>query len=139
MGNSTFSSAEVRVNGRRIKAIKKSRLTAPVDLRVEAGYKHGNAQAKRGAPDRAQAAWMLVINTVLLDPARAAELGAKGRYWMSRVLLELGDLYEKEAKLEQARRAYELLLQQKLPGETLAQQRLARFTAEKGGDAAKPE
>jgi hypothetical protein len=55
------------------------------------------------------------------------------------VLLELGDLYEKEAKLEQARRAYELLLQQKLPGETLAQQRLTRFRTGKGGGETKPE
>jgi TolA-binding protein len=113
--------------------------TAPVDLRVEAGFKHGNAQAKRGATDRAQAAWMLVINTFLLDPARAAELGAKGRYWMSRVLLELGDLYEKEARLDQARSAYELLLRQQLPGAALAQQRLARFNAGKGGEQGKPE
>jgi hypothetical protein len=107
--------------------------TAPIDLRVEAGFKHGYALAKRAASARAQATWMLVMNTFLLDPARAAELGAKGRYWMSRVLLELGDLYEKEAKLDEARRAYELLLQQKLPGETLAQQRLARFGAERAG------
>jgi len=113
--------------------------TAPVDLRVEAGFNHGNAQAKRGATDRAQAAWMLVINTVLLDPARAAELGAKGRYWMSRVLLELGGLYEKQAKLDQARSAYELLLRQQLPGGALAQQRLERFSAGKGGEKAKPE
>jgi cellulose synthase operon protein C len=113
--------------------------TALVDLRVEAGFKHGNAQAKRGTTDRAQAAWMLVIHTVLLDPARAAELGAKGRYWMSRVLLELGDLYEKQARLDQARGAYELLLRQQLPGAALAQQRLARFDAGQGGDKNKPE
>jgi TolA-binding protein len=113
--------------------------TAPVDLRVEAGFKNGNAQAKRGSTDRAQAAWMLVVNAVLLEPARASELGAKGRYWMSRVLLELGDLYEKQAKLDQARRAYELLLQQKLPGAALAQQRLARFNAGKSAEKTKPE
>jgi tetratricopeptide (TPR) repeat protein len=113
--------------------------TAPVDLRVEAGFKHGYALAKRGNSARAQATWMLVMNTFLLDPARAAELGAKGRYWMSRVLLELGDLYEREAKLDQARRAYELLLREKLPGETLAQQRLARFGAGKNGGETKTE
>ena len=78
--------------------------TAPVDLRVEAGFKHGYAQVKRGNPAQAERAWWLAVNTFLLDPGKAAELGAKGRYWMSRVLLELGDLYEKEAKLEQARR-----------------------------------
>jgi cellulose synthase operon protein C len=103
---------------------------APADLRVEAGYKHGNVLNRKGHADRAQAAWMLVINGFLLDSAKAAELGAKGRYWMSRVLLELGDLYEREAKLDQARQAYELLLTQKLPGGTLAQRRLARFSHE---------
>jgi TolA-binding protein len=113
--------------------------TAPVDLRVEAGFKHGYALARRGNTARAQATWMLVINTFLLDSARAAELGAKGRYWMARILLELGDLYEREARLEQARAVYELLLQQKLPGEALAQQRLARFRAGKGGGETKPE
>ena len=113
--------------------------TAPVDLRVEAGFKHGYAQVRRGNPVQAERAWWLAVNTFLLDSGKAAELGAKGRYWMSRVLLELGALYEKEAKLEQARRAYELLLQQKLPGETLAQQRLTRFRTGKGGGETKPE
>ena len=113
--------------------------TAPVDLRVEAGFKHGYALAKRGAAARAQATWMLVINSFLLDATRAAELGAKGRYWMSRVLLELGDLYEKEAKLDEARRAYELLLREKLPGGTLAEQRLARFGPGRAGGEAKTE
>ena len=112
--------------------------TAPVDLRVEAGFKHGYAQLKRGNPGRAEATWWLVTNTFLLDPTQAAALGAKGRYWMARTLLELGDLYEKEAKLDQARNAYELLLQQKLPGEAVARQRLVRFTASKGGGEAKP-
>ena len=112
--------------------------TAPVDLRVEAGFKHGYAQLKRGNPGRTEATWWLVTNTFLLDPTEAAALGAKGRYWMARTLLELGDLYEKEAKLDQARNAYELLLQQKLPGEAVARQRLVRFTASKGDGEAKP-
>ena len=113
--------------------------TAPVDLRVEAGFKHGYTQLKRGNPARTEATWWLVANTFLLDSARAQELGAKGRYWMSRTLLELGDLYEKEAKLDQARNAYELLLREKLPGEALAQQRLVRFKTVKNGGEAKTE
>jgi outer membrane protein assembly factor BamD (BamD/ComL family) len=111
---------------------------APVDLRVEAGFMHGYLLSRKGAMDRAQAAWMLVINGFLLEPEKAAELGAKGRYWMSRTLLELGDLYERGAMLDQARRAYELMLAQKLPGGALAQQRLARFSGEAGGGEARP-
>jgi len=106
--------------------------TAPADLRVEAGFKHGYTQLKLGNPTRAEATWWLVANTFLLDATRAAELGAKGRYWMARTLLELGDLYEKQAQLDQARNAYELLLQQKLPGAALARQRLARFSPAPG-------
>jgi len=113
--------------------------TAPLDLRAEAGFKHGYALAHRGNPARAQATWMLVVNTFLLDHDRAAGLGPKGRYWMSRVLFELGDLYEREAKLDQARTAYELLLQQNLPGQSLARQRLARFGAGKAAAESKPE
>jgi tetratricopeptide (TPR) repeat protein len=113
--------------------------TAPVDLRVEAGCKNGLALVKRGKTPPAEAAWWLVANTFLLDPARAAELGAKGRYWMSRILFELGDLYEREAKLDAAHRAYELVLQQGLPGGVLAQQRLARFSADHGAGERKPE
>jgi hypothetical protein len=113
--------------------------TAPVDLRVEAGFMHGNALSRRGNADRAQATWMLVVNSFLLEPTRAAELGAKGRYWMSRILLELGDLYERGEKLDEARRAYELLLAQKLPGGMLAQRRLARFSREDAGNPARAE
>jgi tetratricopeptide (TPR) repeat protein len=113
--------------------------TAPVDLRVEAGFKHGYALVKRAKPAQAQATWWMAANNFLLDATQAAKLGAKGRYWMSRILLELGDLYEKEAKLEAARRAYELVLQQRLPGGALAQQRLQRFNAERSGGERKPE
>jgi hypothetical protein len=113
--------------------------TAPTDLRVEAGFMHGNALNKRGNGDRAQATWMLVVNSFLLDPAQAAKLGAKGRYWMSRTLLELGDLYERSAKLDQARQAYELLLRQKLPGGMLAQRRLMRFSRDTAGSPATAE
>jgi len=74
-----------------------------------------------------------VTNTFLLDATRAPELGAKGRYWMARALMELGDLYEKQAQLDQARNAYQLVLQQKLPGAALARQRLARFSPVPGG------
>ncbi|MEI6108261.1 MAG: hypothetical protein WCR49_14785, partial [Opitutae bacterium] len=61
------------------------------------------------------------------DPAVAAQLGAKGRYWMARTLLELGALFERQEKLEQAREAWRLILKFGLPGGEVAQARLARF------------
>lgn len=105
------------------------RPAVPADMRVEAGYMLGHMLAQRGSNARAQEVWWRAVNTFLLDANRMQELGAKGPYWMSRILLELGELSEKEANLDQARRAYELLLQQKLPGEALAEQRLARFSS----------
>ncbi|OHE78737.1 MAG: hypothetical protein A3G75_00565 [Verrucomicrobia bacterium RIFCSPLOWO2_12_FULL_64_8] len=103
------------------------RPAVPADMRVEAGYMLGHMLAQRGHAARAQEVWWPVVNMFLLDANRVSELGANGPYWMSRILLELGELWEKEAKLDQARQTYEMILQQKLPGESLARQRLARF------------
>jgi len=73
--------------------------------------------------------WKDVVHEFLVkDPAQAAQLGAKGRYWMARTLLELGSLFEQQEKLEQAKEAWLLILQARLtPGEELAKARLARF------------
>ena len=112
--------------------------SAPVDLRAEAGYKWGFAQAKRsqaassaGERDqqlaKAQAVLWSVVDAFLLDPALAAKLGAKGRYWVSRSLLELGQIHENAGNLDEARRAYQLIVEHKLGGSLQAQAKLARF------------
>ena len=67
------------------------------------------------------------MTAFLLDPAMAANLGPKGRYWMTRTLLELGSLYEQESKLDQARDAWGIIIKNGLPGAALARDRLARF------------
>lgn len=46
---------------------------------------------------------------------------------MSRTLLGLGELLEAEGKLEQAREAYMLIINRRLPGDSIASGRLARF------------
>ncbi len=106
----------------------RDRVDAPVDARVEAGFNLGYLLVRRGEPARAEAVWWRdVVTAFLLDEKTAAQLGAKGRYWMARTLLELGTLYEQQAKLDQARDAWGLILKTGLPGETLAKARLARF------------
>ena len=45
--------------------------SAPVDLRVEAGFKWGTALAKRGQAARAQAVFWSVVETFLLDQTLA--------------------------------------------------------------------
>ncbi|MEO6875034.1 MAG: tetratricopeptide repeat protein [Opitutaceae bacterium] len=108
----------------------RDRVDAPVDVRVEAGYNLGNLFARRGELTRAEAVWWkdVVDEFLVKDPALAAQLGAKGRYWMARSLLELGALFERQEKLEQAKEAWLLIISSHLgPGEELAKARLARF------------
>jgi len=108
----------------------RDRVDAPVDVRVEAGFNLGNLFVRRGDPARAEEVWWkdVVHEFLVKDPAIAAQLGAKGRYWMARTLLELGALFESQEKLEQAKQAWLLILQSRLsPGEELAKARLARF------------
>lgn len=105
------------------------RVDAPLDARVEAGFNIGQLYARRGEAAKAQAVWWTeVVNEFLLDQEKANQLGDKGRYWMTRTLVELGASFEQQAKLEQAQDAWRLILTAKLGyGETLAKARLARF------------
>lgn len=108
----------------------RDRVDAPVDVRVEAGFNLGNLFVRRGDTARAEEVWWkdVVHEFLVKDPAVAAQLGAKGRYWMARTLLELGTLFEQQEKLEQAKEAWLLILKSGLaPGEELAKARLARF------------
>lgn len=109
--------------------------SAPVDLRVEAGYKWGFALARRGRAPEAHAALWGVVDAFLIDPAQAAKLGPKGRWWMSRTLLELGQQLEDGGKLDEAQRAYQLIVDNKLGGVAEATAKLARFRAAPAGGA----
>ncbi|MDB6167330.1 MAG: Tetratricopeptide 4 [Verrucomicrobia bacterium] len=122
----------------------RDRIDAPVDVRVEAGFNLGYLYMRRGAAARdkgdtareqesaalAQEVWWkdVVHEFLVKDPELAAQLGAKGRYWMARTLVELGALFEQQEKLEQAKEAWLLILKMNLPGEDIAKARLARFT-----------
>jgi outer membrane protein assembly factor BamD (BamD/ComL family) len=99
---------------------------APAELRIEAGYKFGLSQAQRGQAADAQKTWWRLANVFLLDPAKSADLGATGPYWMGRTLLTLGDSLEQQ-QLDQAREAWQLIGRYNLPGGALAQQRLTRY------------
>lgn len=116
--------------------------SAPVDLRVEAGCKWGDLLAKpRRAErmsaegpktDRAVTVYWSVITDFLLDGAQAAKLGAKGRWWMSRCLLELGQIYEDAGRLDEAQSAYRLIIDQNLGGVMVAKDKLSRYRAAEG-------
>jgi tetratricopeptide (TPR) repeat protein len=103
--------------------------TAPIDLRVEAGFQLGDLLATNGKPpdySRAETVWWTLVTTYLLDDVQAAKLGAKGRYWLARALLRLGDLRRERGDLEEARNAYALVLRKELPFGTLAGEMLIR-------------
>ncbi len=100
---------------------------APVDLRAEAGFKWGYALVNRAQPAKAQTVFWSVVNDFLLDPAQAAKLGPKGRWWISKALLELGQIHEDGGRLDEAQRAYQLIVDSKLYGIAQAQAKLARF------------
>ena len=107
----------------------RDRVDAPLDARVEAGFNIGLLHVRRGEIRQAEEIWWRnVVYEFLLNPEEAKRLGDKGRYWMTRTLLELGVLYEQQEKLEQAKESWLLILNSKLGyGEILARSRLARF------------
>lgn len=103
--------------------------TAPVDLRVEAGFKWAYAQARRGQAVVARRIYWSVVDAFLLDGAMATRLGATGRYWISRTLLELGQSLEEAGRFDEAQRAYQMVVDHKLGGAVQAQAKLQRFRA----------
>jgi TolA-binding protein len=103
--------------------------SAPTDLRAEAGCKWAIALASRGDTAKAQAVFWSVTNDFLLDSAQAAKLGVKGRYWVGRSLLQLGQIHEDAGRLDEAQRAYQLIVDNKLNGVAVAQAKLTRFKA----------
>jgi hypothetical protein len=107
----------------------RDRVDAPLDARVEAGFNIGLLHARRGEQAQAEEVWWRnVVYEFLVKPDESRQLGEKGRYWMTRTLLELGSLYEQQEKLEQAKESWLLILKSKLGyGEGLAKSRLARF------------
>lgn len=116
--------------------------SAPVDLRVEAGCKWGHLLAKPRQAEkisgeaiktgRAVQIYWSVIQEFLLDEAQAAKLGAKGRWWMSRCLFELGQLHEDAGRLDEAQHAYQLIISHNLGGAMLARDKLARYRSPEG-------
>jgi TolA-binding protein len=103
------------------------RMDAPADVRVEAGYNLGKILSRSDAA-KAQAVWWGdVVDAFLVKPGGPRGLGPKGRWWIARTLLEVGSLYEKQGRLEEAKRAWLLLVDSGLPGGEIARERLARF------------
>jgi hypothetical protein len=107
----------------------RDRVDAPRDVRVEAGYNLGLLLARRGRAEEAIVVWSRdVVTPFLREEARPFESDAKRPYFLARTLRDLGDLLEKLGRLDEAREAYRLLLDKRLPvGESVARTRLAQL------------
>jgi tetratricopeptide (TPR) repeat protein len=107
----------------------RDRVDAPRDVRVEAGFNLGLLLARRGKPEEAVKVWWRdVVHPFLEVEARPFESDAKRPYFLARTLRELGDLLEKLGRPDEAKRAYRLLLDQRLPyGEAVARARLEQL------------
>jgi tetratricopeptide (TPR) repeat protein len=101
---------------------------APAALRAEAGFKLGDMLAQRDS-QAALAAWWPVVDALLLEPRRAAGLGAEGRYWIGRLLVRHAGVLEQAGRAEEAREAWRLVTERGLPGAALARARLAAGAA----------
>ena len=108
----------------------RDRLDAPLDVRVEAGYKFGELLARRGRADEAAKVWSAdVVEAFPLDDKFPLEKTATRPYWIARTLLALGDLQEKRGRIEDARSAFQLLIEKRLPYGAVAQARLQQLGA----------
>ena len=107
----------------------RDRVDAPRDVRVEAGYNLGLLLARRGRPEDAVLVWSRdVIVPFLREESRPFEADAKRPYFLARTLRDLGDLLEKLGRVDEAREAYRLLLDKRLPvGEAAARARLSQL------------
>jgi len=104
------------------------RVDAPPDVRVEAGYNLGHLLAQHDHGEEALKTWWRdVVTPFLLDGTNGARLGANGRYWMTRTLIELGERNAAEGHQAAAKQMWQMILTAKLPGAELAEEDIARL------------
>ncbi len=99
---------------------------APLPIRVEAGFKWAHSLRQQGDLSGCEAVYWLLYDRFIQDEDLSESVvhSKAGRYWLSRVLLELGSLQLDQGEVATARQVYETLLQMNLPGAALAQGRL---------------
>ena len=99
----------------------------PVDYQAEVACKWAFILEKRDLLERAESVRTLAVARLLLDQENALRLGEPGRYWIARVLLDLGSRLESRGDPAEARRVYRKILAYNLPGQNLARERSDRL------------
>ncbi|MBN1403980.1 MAG: tetratricopeptide repeat protein [Opitutales bacterium] len=114
-----------RADGTAIYERLMERQDLPADFRAEASFKWAYNLAKAGDSSRAIDAYWLGIDRY--TKAGDSVMGARGRYWVARSAVELGQLLESAGRYEEARRVYAIMLSGNMPGRALALARLKRL------------
>ena len=99
----------------------------PLDFQAEAAYKWAFALLKSDAREKAKEVFALSVSRFLPSGQESADLGASGRYWVARSMLQLGEIFEKEDKLAEARSVYRKVIAYNLPGRHIAISRVDRL------------
>lgn len=97
---------------------------APLDLRVEAGYKLGQAWRSRGESLKAKQLFWLIYDQMLVEDLGIRRLTNKGRYWVARCLFGLAELSKEEGQIDQANTFYLKIIEHRLNGVELARAKL---------------
>lgn len=100
---------------------------APLDLRLESGYKWALTLLKSGKERAAQKVYWELLVKYLIENTSELSGDGKSRYWMARSLFELAALLEKEDKPGEAANVYAMVLSYDLPGRRLAQAKLDKI------------
>jgi TolA-binding protein len=104
------------------------RVSAPADVRVEAGYNLGKLLERRGQFEKARDVWFTdVIKKFLLDAKAGEATRATVPYWLARTLVALGELLQQRENIDEARRVYVLLRDSNLGYEDVANERLQQL------------
>lgn len=100
----------------------------PPDFQAEAAYKWAFVLLRNDFAEEAKEVFSLSTARFLLDGRQAMKLGASGRYWVARSILELGKILEEEGSPAEARRLYRKIVAYNLPGRNIANARVGRLT-----------
>lgn len=101
-----------------------ARTELPVEVRAEAAYSHGQIYQQLGNARRAMEIYWQATSSFLGSSEAASQLEARGRYWMSRTLIDLAELLQQQGRTREAVRTLELVALYQLPGERLARARI---------------
>jgi hypothetical protein len=92
----------------------------PLDFQAEAAQKWAFALIKGGSIEKAKEVLWLSADRFIGDGEKASTLGASGRYWLARSMLQLGEIFEKQNNLVEARKVYRQVIAYNLPGRHIA-------------------